>query len=163
LRQGRRCRRMAQEHRAPRRAEAARADAPRAADIAAAQGPRHHRHRRHQLSPAHRRDSIARSTASSAVGYRRRPRRDSGKGEANMMHRTIAGAVMTGLVLTIGAMTARAEDYGPMTVQKTSAGNVLADANGMTVYTYDKDPKGKSVCNGQCAQNWPPVLAAPDA
>jgi predicted lipoprotein with Yx(FWY)xxD motif len=32
----------------------------------------------------------------------------------------------------------------------------------MTLYTFDKDAagSGKSVCNGPCAQNWPP-LAAP--
>lgn len=39
---------------------------------------------------------------------------------------------------------------------------VLADAAGMTVYTFDKDAvdSGKSACNGPCADNWPP-LAAP--
>jgi predicted lipoprotein with Yx(FWY)xxD motif len=30
----------------------------------------------------------------------------------------------------------------------------------MTLYTYDKDPAGKSACNGQCAVNWPPLMAA---
>lgn len=36
--------------------------------------------------------------------------------------------------------------------------------NGMSLYTFDRDPvgSGKSVCNGPCAQNWPP-LAAGDA
>ena len=38
---------------------------------------------------------------------------------------------------------------------------VLADASGMTVYTFDKDTagSGKSVCNDQCAKMWPPVPA----
>ncbi|WP_293779352.1 hypothetical protein [uncultured Oxalicibacterium sp.] len=38
---------------------------------------------------------------------------------------------------------------------------VLVDTNGMTVYTFDKDTigDGKSVCNGPCATNWPPVPA----
>ena len=37
------------------------------------------------------------------------------------------------------------------------AGGVLVNAGGMTVYTFDKDPagSGKSVCNGNCATNWP--------
>ncbi|MGX4640461.1 COG4315 family predicted lipoprotein [Massilia sp. SYSU DXS3249] len=36
---------------------------------------------------------------------------------------------------------------------------VLVDAAGMTVYTFDKDTagSGKSVCNAECAVNWPPV------
>ena len=38
---------------------------------------------------------------------------------------------------------------------------VLTGTNGMTLYTFDKDAtgSGKSVCNGQCAVNWPPLLA----
>jgi len=38
---------------------------------------------------------------------------------------------------------------------------VLATASGATVYTFDKDTagSGKSVCNGPCAQLWPPVAA----
>ena len=42
---------------------------------------------------------------------------------------------------------------------------VLVGANGMTLYTFDKDPAGgaKSVCNGPCAANWPPLRAAPGA
>ncbi len=41
------------------------------------------------------------------------------------------------------------------------AGGVMVNAAGMTVYTFDKDPSGsgKSVCNGQCATNWPPLMA----
>jgi predicted lipoprotein with Yx(FWY)xxD motif len=39
---------------------------------------------------------------------------------------------------------------------------VLTDHNGMTLYTFDKDTagSGKSVCNGPCATNWPPLMAA---
>ena len=38
---------------------------------------------------------------------------------------------------------------------------VLTDAKGMTLYVFDKDTagNGKSVCNGQCATNWPPLVA----
>lgn len=37
----------------------------------------------------------------------------------------------------------------------------LTGANGMTLYTFDKDAagSGKSVCNGPCAANWPPLFA----
>ncbi len=41
------------------------------------------------------------------------------------------------------------------------AGDALVGSNGMTLYTFDKDVagSGKSVCNGPCAGNWPPLLA----
>ncbi|MBY0324107.1 MAG: hypothetical protein K2X72_35670 [Reyranella sp.] len=37
---------------------------------------------------------------------------------------------------------------------------MFVNAKGMTLYTFDKDTAGKSVCNGQCATNWPPMLVA---
>lgn len=45
------------------------------------------------------------------------------------------------------------------------ADGVLAGANGMTLYTFDRDlaGSGKSACNGPCAANWPPLMAADDA
>jgi len=49
---------------------------------------------------------------------------------------------------------------GWVKVVKTAAGPVLGDAKGMTLYTFDNDTAaGKSVCNGPCAQNWPPLVA----
>lgn len=39
--------------------------------------------------------------------------------------------------------------------------DIMTNTAGMTLYTFDKDPagSGKSVCNGQCATNWPPFMA----
>lgn len=37
----------------------------------------------------------------------------------------------------------------------------FVDANGATLYTFDKDPLGKSVCEDRCAKNWPPALVGP--
>jgi predicted lipoprotein with Yx(FWY)xxD motif len=42
-------------------------------------------------------------------------------------------------------------------------GSVLVDAEGMTLYTFDRDAPGKSACDGQCAVNWPPLAAAKGA
>jgi len=41
------------------------------------------------------------------------------------------------------------------------ADGVLTGPNGMTLYTFDRDVagSGKSVCNGPCATNWPPLMA----
>lgn len=47
----------------------------------------------------------------------------------------------------------------------SAAQGVFVNADGMTLYTFDKDVagSGKSVCNGPCATNWPPLMAAADA
>lgn len=43
-----------------------------------------------------------------------------------------------------------------------TADGVLVGPNGMTLYTFDRDAagSGKSACNGPCAANWPPLMAA---
>ena len=53
---------------------------------------------------------------------------------------------------------------GHMMMQKapaTVADGVYVGPNGMTLYTFDRDAmgSGKSVCNGPCATNWPPLMA----
>jgi predicted lipoprotein with Yx(FWY)xxD motif len=42
---------------------------------------------------------------------------------------------------------------------------VFTNEAGMSLYTFDRDVagSGKSVCNGPCAANWPPLLAGADA
>ena len=44
---------------------------------------------------------------------------------------------------------------------KTSLGNVVVDAKGMTLYMFTKDTQnsGKSSCTGQCLTAWPPLFA----
>lgn len=42
----------------------------------------------------------------------------------------------------------------------TDLGKIVADDNGMTVYLFKKDEKGKSNCYDNCAQAWPPFFAA---
>jgi predicted lipoprotein with Yx(FWY)xxD motif len=38
-------------------------------------------------------------------------------------------------------------------------GGMMVDHKGMTVYTFDTDAGGKSMCNDECAKNWPPMMA----
>jgi predicted lipoprotein with Yx(FWY)xxD motif len=71
---------------------------------------------------------------------------------------TLASFALAGLLLSGCAMMAPA---APTSV----ADGVLTGANGMTLYTFDRDAagSGKSVCNGPCAVNWPPLMAADNA
>ncbi|MFL1514651.1 COG4315 family predicted lipoprotein [Pseudomonas prosekii] len=36
---------------------------------------------------------------------------------------------------------------------------MMVDHKGMTLYTFDKDAGGKSMCDADCAENWPPLMA----
>ncbi|WP_193334550.1 COG4315 family predicted lipoprotein [Devosia beringensis] len=81
-----------------------------------------------------------------------------------MQIRTILAGVAALAFLSLPALAA---DYlgGAVKSVDIAGKSVLTDANGMTLYTFDKDTKGdgKSVCNGDCAVKWPPLMAAADA
>lgn len=66
------------------------------------------------------------------------------------------------LAMTAAAAVLSLVASGPSGVQMTEAG-YLADANGMSLYIFDKDAPGTSNCNGGCAKSWPPLLAGTGA
>ncbi len=65
------------------------------------------------------------------------------------------------LVLAVGLIAAGCASMGGNAPAKAADG-VLVGANDMTLYTFDRDAagSGKSVCNGPCATNWPPLMAS---
>jgi predicted lipoprotein with Yx(FWY)xxD motif len=73
-----------------------------------------------------------------------------------------SAAIRTSLTaIAISAVTMSfAFAASPTQTSTTSKGPTLADAKGMTLYTFDKDAGGKSACNGPCATNWPALKAA---
>lgn len=69
------------------------------------------------------------------------------------------------LVLSATLLAACAS-YGTQTAGPAMiADGILTGANGMALYTFDKDAtgSGKSVCNGPCATNWPPLFVTEGA
>ncbi len=76
------------------------------------------------------------------------------------MNKLIVSALFAAFAAT--ALTpASAEDYasGAIKTMKSDKGEILTDAMGMSLYTFDKDASGVSNCNGDCAKKWPPVTA----
>jgi len=67
------------------------------------------------------------------------------------------------VLLAAGLAFAAQMPQGTQTQKADSGTMVLADAKGMTLYTYGKDEPGKSNCNGLCAHFWPPLTAPADA
>ena len=76
----------------------------------------------------------------------------------------IFAAAIAGAVLSLGATLALAQTAEPAKFGDTAKGKVLVDLKGMTLYTWDRDTTpGKSGCNGNCAVNWPPLMASADS
>jgi len=76
------------------------------------------------------------------------------------MKAIISVALAAGLLIASGAAFAQ---MAPAKTGDSANGKVLTEGKGMTLYTFDKDAGGKSACNGPCATNWPPLMAAADA
>ena len=68
-----------------------------------------------------------------------------------------------GLSAALLAMSAAAALAQPAMEADSSMGKIFTDHKGMALYTFDKDEPNKSNCYDQCAQNWPPLVAAADA
>jgi predicted lipoprotein with Yx(FWY)xxD motif len=74
------------------------------------------------------------------------------------MSRTFARVVAVTFIIASSAASAQM-----LKTADTPKGKTFVDTKGMTLYTFDKDAGGKSMCNGACAENWPPLMAADDA
>ena len=71
-------------------------------------------------------------------------------------------AAATAVALITPALAA---DYvgGAIKSATTPLGEILTDANGMTLYLFDNDQPGVSNCYDTCAERWPPLLAGDGA
>ncbi|MCF1744555.1 COG4315 family predicted lipoprotein [Paradevosia shaoguanensis] len=74
------------------------------------------------------------------------------------LHGVVLGAAA---FLALGSVASFADDYVGGAIKSAEIGGkeVLTDAKGMTLYTYDKDEAGKTNCYDKCATNWPPLAA----
>ena len=71
--------------------------------------------------------------------------------------------IFVAAIAAAGFASIASAQMGPTMTGDSAKGKVLTDSKGMTLYTFDKDPDGKSACNGPCATNWPPLMATGDA
>lgn len=79
--------------------------------------------------------------------------------------KTLAAALLA-LATLASATPVFARDYAGGAVKSAALADgrqLLTDARGMTLYTFDKDKPGVSNCTGLCLLAWPPVKAAPGA
>jgi predicted lipoprotein with Yx(FWY)xxD motif len=70
----------------------------------------------------------------------------------------IAVSLVVLAALVVVMQTSAATNGAQVKAAKTSLGRVLVDGHGKTLYLFAIDKRGKSVCSGQCAVYWPPLL-----
>lgn len=69
----------------------------------------------------------------------------------------LAGAAALALL----AIPALGAEYlgGTVLSSEVDGRTILTDAEGITLYTFDRDEEGVTNCYEQCAVNWPPLMA----
>ena len=69
-------------------------------------------------------------------------------------------SVLIGLIATATLAACASMMGGAMAPYTKVNDGMLVGSNNMTLYTFAKDTSGsgKSMCNGPCAANWPPLL-----
>jgi predicted lipoprotein with Yx(FWY)xxD motif len=53
--------------------------------------------------------------------------------------------------------TAPERDGTRLRIGESDFGAMLFDSRGQAIYIFERDPKRRSVCYGDCAEAWPPV------
>ena len=90
----------------------------------------------------------------------------AGSGGTTTSPTTAAPTSAAGSSSTSGpaSTSAPAAATADLKVADSSAGKIVVDGKGMSVYYYTKDVKdsGTSACTGGCLDAWPPVLATAD-
>jgi predicted lipoprotein with Yx(FWY)xxD motif len=64
------------------------------------------------------------------------------------------------ILVTAGAVGAKTTSGAMVKTRSTSLGKIIVDAQGRTLYLFEKDKNGRSACSGQCAKFWPPLLTS---
>jgi predicted lipoprotein with Yx(FWY)xxD motif len=70
---------------------------------------------------------------------------------------TVFVTVLAASVLATAAVASTKKST--IALKPTAVGKVLVGANGRTLYLFTADKGAKSVCYGQCATYWPPLIA----
>jgi len=72
--------------------------------------------------------------------------------KATALIAVVVAAVLAGHA---GAATHR---NATVSTASSSLGRILVDGHGLTLYLFERDPRGRSTCAGSCAGYWPPLL-----
>lgn len=81
--------------------------------------------------------------------------------DINRMRRTVGAALFSaGMVVGLPGYANADEPVTPVLAERTSdLGEIVVDAQGMTVYAFQGDTPASSGCSEGCLQKWPAVLA----
>jgi predicted lipoprotein with Yx(FWY)xxD motif len=73
-----------------------------------------------------------------------------------------AGIAVGAALLLVAGVQASSSSHSrtraSVALRKTGLGTILVDRRGRTLYLFEKDRNGMSMCDSACAQYWPPLI-----
>ena len=75
----------------------------------------------------------------------------------------LLGAVATvaaGVLIPAGLAGAAKSSSATVAAHSSKFGRILVDSHRRSLYVFQRDMRGKSMCYGACASNWPPLIAS---
>ena len=78
-------------------------------------------------------------------------------GRSRLLALLVAPAAAS-LLVVVAAAAAGRTSRATVRTHSSSLGKILVDAQGRTLYLFEKDKGRRSACYGQCAKFWPPLL-----
>jgi predicted lipoprotein with Yx(FWY)xxD motif len=78
-----------------------------------------------------------------------------------MKNALIVGVAATVVFVLVAAASAAAKPTArsaTVATAHTGLGRIVVDGRGRSLYLFEKDVRGRSVCSGLCATYWPPLL-----
>jgi predicted lipoprotein with Yx(FWY)xxD motif len=78
--------------------------------------------------------------------------------KANGLILIVAVALSLAGLSTALAASDSASHGAKVSTAKTNLGRIIVNGRGHTLYLFEKDKRGRSMCSGACASYWPPLL-----
>jgi predicted lipoprotein with Yx(FWY)xxD motif len=72
----------------------------------------------------------------------------------------VAAAFVTAILAgSAGAAAAAGDSHAAkVATGRSGLGRIIVDGRGRTLYLFEKDKRGRSMCSGACAGEWPPLI-----
>ena len=67
-------------------------------------------------------------------------------------------AVVAGSASGVAAAAAAGNPAAKVATARSGLGRIIVDGRGRTLYLFEKDRRGRSMCSQACAGEWPPLI-----
>jgi predicted lipoprotein with Yx(FWY)xxD motif len=80
-------------------------------------------------------------------------------GATGLVAAAFVTSILAGSVGGVGAAVAAGNsNAAKVATARSGLGRIIVDGRGRTLYLFEKEKRGRSMCSGACAGEWPPLI-----